>query len=60
MVLAVLTGVVPECPETDGKDEETLERLRVFDLAEDAHHKQRHGAEYGRDDDHEPAAEAVG
>lgn len=55
-----LTSVVPERPETGDKDEEVLQRLRVADLAEDAYEEQRDGAEDGRGEDDEPAAEAVG
>lgn len=54
-----LTSVVPEHPETGDKDEEVVQRLRVADLAEDAHEQQREGAEDGRGEDDEPAAEPV-
>lgn len=54
------TSLVPERPETGDEDEEALQRLRVADLAENADHQQREGAEGGRGEDDEPAAESVG
>lgn len=54
-----LTSVVPERPEPGDEDEKVLQRLRVADLAEDAHEQQREGAEDGRGEDDEPAAEPV-